>query len=420
MASPVVVSVLGNVKNLQDALDKGAKSTQSFGDKVHAAGQKMTAFATVPIAGFLALATKAAIEDAAAQDKLATVVKNLKGDSDALVKTVEEQILKFQKVSTFTDDQLRPAYQNLLVATKDVKQTQDLMTVAMDVAAAKGLDLETVTKAMAKAHDGNTGALSKLGIAVKDASGETLSFEQIMANATKTFGGSAQAAAETTSGKMQNLKRDLGELTEQIGTVMLPIVQQLADKLLPVIQRFSEMDAGTQQMIVGVGLAVAAIGPLLTSIRSIHTALTFLAAHPIILFLASLTLAINDVKKSWDDLQKGISPKGGIPGSGISVLDRLTGGKLLNPIRNVLGDFGNQLMGRAGGGPISGPAIVGERGPELFLPSGSGRIVPNHLLGGGGTVINVTVNGALDPVSVGRQIIGLIQAEQRRTGTLVA
>lgn len=53
------------------------------------------------------------------------------------------------------------------------------------------------------------------------------------------------------------------------------------------------------------------------------------------------------------------------------------------------------LPGLASGGPVAGgsPYIVGERGPELFVPNSSGRIVPNHELGGGtGSSVNVVVN----------------------------
>lgn len=59
--------------------------------------------------------------------------------------------------------------------------------------------------------------------------------------------------------------------------------------------------------------------------------------------------------------------------------------------------FGIQLPGRAAGGPVSGgsPYIVGERGPELFVPSGSGAIVPNHRLADamGGSQPQVVYNG---------------------------
>lgn len=60
------------------------------------------------------------------------------------------------------------------------------------------------------------------------------------------------------------------------------------------------------------------------------------------------------------------------------------GGGVFGVISNV---FGGQ---RAAGGPVnSGQAfLVGERGPELFVPPSAGNIVPNHSLGG----LNITVN----------------------------
>jgi lambda family phage tail tape measure protein len=54
--------------------------------------------------------------------------------------------------------------------------------------------------------------------------------------------------------------------------------------------------------------------------------------------------------------------------------------------------FGGAYGGAAIGGPIDGPTLVGERGPEMFIPKGSGTIVPNDKLFGGGNtnVTNVT------------------------------
>ena len=74
--------------------------------------------------------------------------------------------------------------------------------------------------------------------------------------------------------------------------------------------------------------------------------------------------------------------------------------------------FGVQLPGRAAGGPVSGgsPYIVGERGPELFVPSASGAIVPNNRLAdamSGGTT-NVTNNyiNAIDTKSFEDRLLG--------------
>ena len=55
---------------------------------------------------------------------------------------------------------------------------------------------------------------------------------------------------------------------------------------------------------------------------------------------------------------------------------------------------GPNLPRRANGGPVSAgkPYIVGERGPELMIPGSSGTVVPNNRLGGGGVVVNQTIN----------------------------
>ena len=91
------------------------------------------------------------------------------------------------------------------------------------------------------------------------------------------------------------------------------------------------------------------------------------------------------------------------------------------------------LSGFANGGrpPVGKPSIVGERGPELFVPSTSGTIVPNGQFGGGATnvVVNVDAKGssASGDTAAGKQLGSLIgaavQAElvkQQRPGGLLA
>jgi hypothetical protein len=70
---------------------------------------------------------------------------------------------------------------------------------------------------------------------------------------------------------------------------------------------------------------------------------------------------------------------------------------------------------RALGGPVMGntPYIVGERGPELFVPNSSGKIVPNNELGGGNN-ITIHVNGAGDPMLVANEVMRRLRLQ---TGT---
>jgi hypothetical protein len=64
---------------------------------------------------------------------------------------------------------------------------------------------------------------------------------------------------------------------------------------------------------------------------------------------------------------------------------------------NIAGhaDFVGPMQPKALGGPVQGksPYLVGERGPELFIPNSSGNIIPNNQMGGGaGVVVNQTIN----------------------------
>ena len=82
------------------------------------------------------------------------------------------------------------------------------------------------------------------------------------------------------------------------------------------------------------------------------------------------------------------------------------------------------LPGRAGGGRVSGGSsyLVGEMGPELFMPGRGGNVVPNDRLGGGGTniTINVTAGMGTNGAQVGEQIVNAIKRYERTSGPVFA
>ena len=118
--------------------------------------------------------------------------------------------------------------------------------------------------------------------------------------------------------------------------------------------------------------------------------------------------------------------------------------QVLRQVASILLQFGvNTALGgipglsaffpqRAAGGPVTGgkPYMVGEKGPELFVPNSSGNIVPNNKLGGGANVVvNVDAKGtsASGDSAAGKQLGGLIGAavqseliKQQRPGGLLA
>jgi hypothetical protein len=150
--------------------------------------------------------------------------------------------------------------------------------------------------------------------------------------------------------------------------------------------------------------------------------------------------AVSDNKEEFQALlefiQKYVAPflggvfKLAIQGIGIAigvVVDSV--GALIRGFQTLI-NLGSQIGGaiggmfgggRASGGPVMGGTtyLVGEKGPELFTPSNSGSIIPNSALGRGGSTINLTVNGAIDPEGTARTIVNILNNSAAR-GTLGA
>lgn len=144
----------------------------------------------------------------------------------------------------------------------------------------------------------------------------------------------------------------------------------------------------------------------------------------------NIGLAVNDAFKGM--LTGAMSWKDGIKGVIQSVINELwrlyvvqqivgfvtkaIGGATGNPGPNL--DMGITVTrGRAVGGYVAAqtPYMVGEKGPELFVPGGSGTIIPNKNMGmgngGSGVIVNVDARGSADPAAVRAQVqAGIMQA----------
>jgi lambda family phage tail tape measure protein len=92
--------------------------------------------------------------------------------------------------------------------------------------------------------------------------------------------------------------------------------------------------------------------------------------------------------------------------------------KLLSGITSGLGGFFGSLLGFADGGnpPINKPSIVGEKGPELFVPKTAGTIIPNGGLGGSGMGASVSNTYITNNISaMDAKSVAQLFAENRRT-----
>jgi len=132
--------------------------------------------------------------------------------------------------------------------------------LALDVSAGTGRDLQSVTIALSKAYQGNTTALSRLGIKAEDG-------VDIFQTLTEQFDGAAEAAAQNDP--FQRLSVIFGEVSEQIGQILIPYLNELADY-------FSKADFTTavSNLTVSLGEAANQVNYLFDTITG-QDALTF-------------------------------------------------------------------------------------------------------------------------------------------------
>ena len=463
------LSILGDIDNLKKNLDVGSKEVSGFGDKVGKFGKMAgAAFAAAGVAAaayagkLLIDGVKSAIEDEAAQVKLAATLVNVTGATNAQIAAVESQILKTSLLTGLTDDELRPSFERLVRATSDSDAALKLQAIAIDVAAGSGKSLESVTNAMAKAAEGNAASLAKLGIGLSAAELKTMSMEEITAKLAETFGGQASEKADTFAGKMDRLQVAFNEGKETVGSFVLdaitPLVTFFVDRVIPAIQKLAE-ELGPKltpvfQALVGYirdnviptfksiysfinEFIVPAIRSILTpAIDGLRFAFQFVTEkikenetelQPLFSAFKSIAGFVRDYLAPSIGIQLKISFTilGVVIGATIDLFVTLVNiiDKTFNAIKAIVNFIKDNPVtrfiggafdagfggGRAAGGPVIGGTsyLVGERGAEIFTPSSSGFVTPNNKLGGG-TVINVNVSGAIDPEGTARSIINVL------------
>jgi hypothetical protein len=179
-------------------------------------------FSLAAVVNQLKLASEAAIEDQKSMELLSIAMINTGKATKGTVAEVEKIISKMQIQSSVADDDLRPAFQRLFIATGNVSESQRLLQIALDTSAATGKDLDAVTQAMSRSLAGNDTALNRLIPSLKGVNDPMSELESL-------FKGASEAAADTDPYKRMEII--FGELQEQVGYALLPILNKFSDWL---------------------------------------------------------------------------------------------------------------------------------------------------------------------------------------------
>lgn len=213
---------------------------------------------------------KACLEASAAQTeaetKLETIMKQRMGSTDKQIQKIKDLTAAQQKQGVIGDEVQLAGAQQLATFMKQEKSLDTLIPAMNNLAAqqkgvnATSSDMVSIANLMGKAMNGNVGALKRVGITFTDAQAEVLKYGTEEEKAamlaqviTDNVGNMNEVLAGTDSGKIQQAKNAIGDMKEEIGAKLLPILAKVAQALLPIIDGISKFieQAGNPDTEIG-------------------------------------------------------------------------------------------------------------------------------------------------------------------------
>jgi len=134
-----------------------------------------------------------------------------------------------QKQTAFGDEAIIGVQASIAAFIKDEDQIKKATEATLDLSVATGMDLKSAGDLVAKTLGSSLNAMSRYGVAVDGAVGSTERLESLTNNVAKLFGGQAKAQADTMTGALDQMHNALGDVAENIGLSLSPLIIGLAD-----------------------------------------------------------------------------------------------------------------------------------------------------------------------------------------------
>jgi hypothetical protein len=293
-------------KKADTAVSQLNKNTQNLGKTL------TRTFGTAAVLAFGRASVKAFAEDDKAATSLGQTLKNLNLAYGSNIGTVNGFISRLEQQTGVLDDELRPAMDRLLRATGDVTKSQELLGLALDIAAGTGKSVTQVSQSLQKAYLGQTQALGRLGVGLTRAELSSSSFEEIQQRLTTLFAGQATAAAETFAGQLDKLTIAANNAKETIGKGLFDAISALSGGGSTAgIENINKLAVGIADTLKNVGLLIGKLEdfkPVLIAVGLVAAA----AFLPMTTAIAGAIFLLGTLNKALDaqTFGKGIIPKG--------------------------------------------------------------------------------------------------------------
>ena len=257
----LIVSAVSTFDN--KGLKKGKKEISTFEKQVKSFAKVFAAaFSVNALTNYSKKAVQAFMADEKAAKSLEQQLKNTGYQFSG--PAVEMYIANLQKTTGVLDDQLRPAFQQLLTVTGSITTSQEALNTALNISAATGKSLTEVTSALSRGYAGNTTGLSRLGAGLSKTLLKTNDMDKIMGELNKKFAGQSAARLTTYAGKMDLLKVASENVKEEIGKGILGALDALGKdtNIEDTTKKMEALGKQTGDSITGLGVFLKTLGDI--------------------------------------------------------------------------------------------------------------------------------------------------------------
>ena len=254
MATDVKIDIAAEYTG-KKAFDKAEKQVAMLTSQVKKlAGAFGVTFGAAQLARYAQNAVKAFADSQLEAVQLTNAVKNL-GLAFAS-RDLDIYIDKVERATGVNRDQLQPAMIKLLQVTGSVTKSQELLNLAMDVAAGTGQDLTSTSEKLSQAYVGNFKGLRSLNLGLTQAELASSNFEEVQKRLQVLFAGQATTAANSYVGSLNKLSIASEQASEKIGKSLLDALTAISggktiDDTVKKIDTLSSAIAGLIDVTIG-------------------------------------------------------------------------------------------------------------------------------------------------------------------------
>ena len=300
MSKKVYVKLAADTSDFEKGMKKARKLFKNTAKSLKRTGKTLTMSMTAPLTAFAAASIKAFDTQQKAIAQVEQGLKTTGGLVGRTSKELQKMASDLQAKTLFGDEViLKDATAQLLTFTNITGDQFDRTQVAaLDLATRLDGDLKSASIQLGKALNdpvANLSALSRSGIQFSNdqkaviksladsgrlAEAQTIILDELE----KQYGGSAEAAAKAGAGGLKQLSNSFGDLMEQIGAMLIPVLNSLIEGIQSMIDWWNQLDSGLKIAIVTFAGILAAIGPVIYIFGTLASAVGF--------FLSPLGIAV--------------------------------------------------------------------------------------------------------------------------------